>query len=338
MYKHLVFSGGGPRVLTFLASVEVLAKAGKLANVRNYWGNSGGAIIATLMSMNTPLPKIRHIFESFDFTKLRDIDISHLVTFGEHWGLDSGDAFFSHVTTVLNDIRPGAADYTLQEVPALHIAATDLTIGKPVILDSKSMPTMRVIDALRASTSIPFFYKPFRCPVNNHLLVDGAVACNFPWILLPSDAERNVALGFDFFTGDDASTEPRSLSEYIPAILNFRERLWNARHVKPVGPNILRFHVPGFPAWHLALKKEDRDELFDIGQRFTEQWLTQHSVLKKPETLLHSAPPGTPQQSSPSGHTELLLGSHVPEPPSLPQYPCLRSPSEYRPPARRWSA
>ena len=336
MYKHLVFSGGGPRVLTFLSSIEVLSKANLLTNIKHYWGNSGGAILATLLSMETPLPKIRTVFETFDFTKLRDIDISHLLSFGDHWGLDSGTAFYEQVTTIMEDIKPGSSEFTLQELPSLHITATDLSLGKPVILDSKTMPTMKVIDALRASTSIPFFYKPFRNPINKHLLVDGAVACNFPWILLPSDAERKEALGFDFHTGE-ACSEPKTLGEFIPSILNFRERLWNSHLLKPKAPNILRFYVSGFPAWHLALKKEDRDELFHIGFNYTTEWVKRHSAPRNYGKPPPYALPGTLQQPVPSDHTKLSLDSHAPGHPSLPQHPSRHSPSQYLPGGRRWS-
>ena len=336
MPKHLVFAGGGPRTLVFLSSIEVLTKHKLLEGVKNYWGNSSGALLATLLSINAPLPKIRSVFENFDFTKLRDIELSNIMAFGENWGLDSGTAFYKGVKEVLEDIKPGSSDYTLQEVPALHITATDLTAGKPVILDSKSAPTLKVIDALRASTSIPFFYVPFRNPINNHIMVDGAVGCNFPWMLLPSDKDRNDALGFDYHT-NSTQNGAVNLSDYIAGILYFRDRMWNSSVLKPMGPNILRFHVTGFPAWHLALKKEDRDELFSIGQKFTEAWINERSSSKTPGAPAASAHLRTPQQSDPSDRTRLLSDSRERSHPSSPPYPPPHSPSGYQPSKRRWS-
>jgi len=336
MPKHLVFAGGGPRTLVFLSSIEVLTKHKLLEGVKNYWGNSSGALLATLLSINAPLPKIRSVFENFDFTKLRDIELSNIMAFGENWGLDSGTAFYKGVKEVLEDIKPGSSDYTLQEVPALHITATDLTAGKPVILDSKSAPTLKVIDALRASTSIPFFYVPFRNPINNHIMVDGAVGCNFPWMLLPSDKDRNDALGFDYHT-NSTHDGVVNLSDFISGILHFRDRMWNSSVLKPVGPNILRFHVTGFPAWHLALKKEDRDELFTIGRTETEAWVTQHSSSKTAAVPVTSARPRTLQQPDPSGRTGLPSGSRGHSPPSSTPYQSPHSPFEYPLSKRRWS-
>jgi predicted acylesterase/phospholipase RssA len=336
MPKHLVFAGGGPRTLVFLSAIEVLTKHKLLDGVKNYWGNSSGALLATLLSINTPLPKIRALFETFDFTKLRDIELSNIMAFGENWGLDSGTAFYKNVRGVLEDIKPGSSDYTLQEVPSLHITATDLTAGKAVVLDSKSAPTLKIVDALRASTSIPFFYVPFRNPINNHIMVDGAVGCNFPWMLLPSDNDRKDALGFDYHT-NSSQNGITNMSDFIAGVLHFRDRMWNSSVLKPVGPNILRFQVTGFPAWHLALKKEDRDELFSIGHKFTETWIVEHSSSKTPGAPPPSAHRHTPQQSSPSDHTGLSLGSHEHSHPSSPPYPPPHSPSGYQPSKRRWS-
>ena len=332
MRTHLVFAGGGPRILVFLASLEVLAKKNQLSGVKHYWGNSSGALLATLLSLQTPLPKIRSIFETFDFTKLRDIDLANLMTFGDNWGLDSGVAFTKHVKEIMEDVKPGSSAYTLQELPSLHVTTTDLTVGKPLILDSKTYPTLKVIDALRASTSIPFFYRPFRNPIDNHLLVDGAVANNFPWSLLPSDEFRDAALGFDYKLTENKG-EPTTLSEYIPAILNFRDRA--SKREAPVGSNILRFHVSGFPAWHLALKKEDRDELFRIGTEKTEEWFRQHSSAKSQGTHPPSAGPHIHSPTVPLVHTSGLSGSHGYQPPLQGSFQDLSS--RYRRPTRRWS-
>ena len=256
MVKHLVFAGGGPRCLSLLGSLDVLSQHKMITNVQQYWGTSAGALMATFLSLNVPLGRIKEVFYGLDFTKFRDIDLGNIVTFGTHWGLDSGDAFMKNMKQVLEDLKPGSSEYTLQEVPSLHITATDITDSKPVVLDSKSFPTLKLIDALRASTSIPFFYVPFRNPINNHLLVDGAVAVNFPWPLLSDDIQKD-ALGFNYQTSD-INKEPTNLGEYIPKILHFRDKIMR-KEMLTNNENVILFDIKGYPVWHLALKKSDRD-------------------------------------------------------------------------------
>lgn len=336
--KHLVFAGGGPRCLSFLRAIEVLDSKKAFNNVSHYWGNSAGAIVATFMSMKIPMPKLKSIFETIDFTRFRDIDLTNIVSFGEKWGLDSGNAFTKHMKELLEAAKPGSSQYTLQELPGLHITAADLTDTKIVILDSTSFPTLKVIDALRASTSIPFFYTPFRNPINNHLYVDGAIGTNFPWALLPSDDDRRQALGFNLKIHNVAN-EPKSLGEYIPKILSFREscrKLHNSNNIiDDYHKNIIYFNVRGFPAWHLALKKEDRDELIAIGEKTINDWLTSYSAEESSGMQCESVH----QHTQPSSHPSVKQLSEIPlcrpqqHHQGLPQ----DLPSSRSPPCRRWS-
>lgn len=346
MLKHLVIAGGGPRCITFLGALQVLHRDSRFNEIKDFWGNSAGAIMATLLALKVPYEHLRNTFEHIDFTKFRDIDLANLMSFSQNWGLDSGEAFMKNITDLLEDAKPGSSEFTLQELPGLHITCADLTTTKPAVLDAKSFPTMKVIDALRASTSIPFFYRPFRNPINGHMLVDGAVACNFPWVLLPSDADRDAALGFDFRIMD-YSKEPRSLSEFIPKILNFKDVCWGSKHYKPSGPNIIRFDVRGFPAWHLGLTKEDRDELITIGVTTTERWLsgvgeawllTSHSQLGKLGNPPQSGRPYTRRQVRRLDCINELSDSHESQRPvERPRDSYHDSPCEPPPVSRRWS-
>jgi predicted acylesterase/phospholipase RssA len=333
--KHLVFAGGGPKCISFLGALEILYKKNIFSKTSHYWGNSAGAIVATFIKLKVPLPRLYTIFEKIDFTRFRDIDLANIVTFGEKWGLDSGEGFVNHIKELLEIAQPGSSHYTLQELPGLHIASADLTDTKMVILDSTTFPTLKLIDALRASTSIPFFYRPFRNPINNHLMVDGGLGANFPWMLLPSDEERSQALGFNF-KKSIINREPQTLSEYIPKILNFRE-LSRLTDKKPYQnePNIINFDIIGYPSWHLGIKQNDKDELIAIGKMTAEKWLNSYSVEEKIENQHMFSDLNTQLTAFPS--SKLSSENHV----CQPQKPHLDSPqgspSLYSPPSRRWS-
>jgi predicted acylesterase/phospholipase RssA len=309
MVKHLVFAGGGVRCLTFISSLEVLAKHNLINDSKHFWGNSAGALVATCLSLNVPLPKIRTIFETTDFTKFRDFNLNNLITFTSNWGIDPGLAFTKSIKTILEDIKPGASHFTLQELPNLHIATTDLTDSKPLILDSTSYPTLKLIDALRASTSIPFFYTPVRNNIDNHLLIDGAVACNFPWKLLPKNVDLNDAIGFDF-NMNDVPKEPDTLYDYIYSILNFRENYWLPKNFRPKHPNIIRFDVREFPSWHFSIDKNDKNELFEIGKNSTEKWIISRFQKETEQTIRTSYLQNTLPQVSHLDHINELSDNH----------------------------
>jgi predicted acylesterase/phospholipase RssA len=313
-----------------------LAKHNFIKDSNQFWGNSAGALMATCLSLNTSLPTIRKIFYDMDFTKFRDFDLTNIMSFSSRWGLDSGDAFNSTIKGILDQIKPGASQYTLQEIPGLHITASDLTVNKPIIMDASTYPTMKLVDALRASTSIPFFYVPVRNPVNNHLLVDGAISCNFPWALLPKEI-RDDAIGFDFCT-NEKDREPVSLAEYIPAIMNFRDKYWRKDQLKKNNePNVMVLKIKGFPTWHLALTKEDRDELVRIGESTALDWVNSRLDSKTAQAPAPCAVQHTPAQASPSGHISGSLGIHGYPSPLQHRGRSLHSLTQSSLTSRRWS-
>jgi predicted acylesterase/phospholipase RssA len=335
MAKHLVFAGGGPRAVSFIGAIEVLQKHNMINDVKHYWGNSAGAIMAACISLNSSQKDLRRIVYDMDFTKFRDFDINNIMSFSTRWGFDSGDAFTKKIKSILEELKPGSSKYTLQEVPGLHITATDLTDTKLVVLDSKTHPTMKLVDALRASTSLPFFYVPFRNPVNNHMLVDGAISCNFPWELL-SKEEQNEAIGFDFCTSD-RTKEPSSLSEFIPAIMNFRKRSSDIKEPLEVHRNVITLNIKGFPTWHLALTKEDRDELVKIGVDSTSRWITSRSGLKTAQAPAQCAAQSTPEQAGHGDHKDVLSDSRDSPSHLRARGSHRRSPLKPSPICRRWS-
>lgn len=82
-------------------------------------------------------------------------------------GLSSGDIFEKWVDKHLQ----GKTFSDLEK--SLHVVATDVKSGKPVIFNKENTPNMKVSKAVRFSMSIPlvFSFKPF----GKHLMVDGSI-------------------------------------------------------------------------------------------------------------------------------------------------------------------
>jgi len=54
-------------------------------------------------------------------------------------------------------------------------------------------PNYKVVDAVRASMSYPYYFQPHLCPETGHYLADGAVISNYPLFVLPKE-EHNRTL------------------------------------------------------------------------------------------------------------------------------------------------
>ena len=107
---------------------------------------------------------MRELAFATDFKKFTGFSLIKLLRQG---GLSSGDRFEKWM-----DERLGGR--TFNDCPmSLHILATDVNGGQPVIFNKVTSPTMKISEAVRYSMSIPliFSFKEF----DQHLLVDGAI-------------------------------------------------------------------------------------------------------------------------------------------------------------------
>lgn len=334
--KRLVFCGGGTRCLVYLQALVDLEHRNKLVNVHDYWGTSAGALVASLLALSKSAVKTKSLMLEVDYLKFRNFDIANLFSINTTWGLDDGHALMTQLQSLLELIEPGSSKKTLAEIPTLNIVVSDLTAHETIVCNSNTYPSLLLVEALRASMSLPLFFKPFLHIASGHLWVDGAVRANFPWALLPSDEARKEALGFSFekpWMGG-----PRTFSEYLFSMIHFDEPKKIQSYKSAYPRNILWFPTPPYPAWFCTLKLEDFVLVDSIGASTVEKWLIADSLCP-PETSgipLHSSPPDIPEPVCPTHRTVETSGIPTPSPgPSLDSSP---PQSHYkRSSFRRWS-
>ena len=329
--RTLVFAGGGTRCLVFLPALLELQKRGHLSCVKNVWGTSAGALLGTLYALCHDARKVYDAMYKADFTKFRDIDVSNIFSIMSTWGLDDGKSLVAMIEDLIEQVDPGSKTKTMSELPTMNIVVSDLTLRETIVVNAITFPTLRLVEAIRASMSLPFFLRPY-ITEHKHIWVDGALIHNFPWRLLPSQKARDEALGFAFIRKD--SDGIHSLTQYIFAIMNFNER----KHMERVS-NVLWFPTPAYPSWYIKFNDEDYAMVEAISKETLDTWSSTYDLGPPPGTSEipgSSADPRTPSLTSPPRHTIGLLGTQTPfhEPvqgSSPPQ-------SLYKPlPDRRWS-
>lgn len=82
----------------------------------------------------------------------------------------------------------------------LKVVASDLRSHAPEVFDVVHSPSMPVVDAVRASISYPFVFKPV--PMGGRYLVDGGLASNLPVFLFEHERRQRYApvVAFDLVT------------------------------------------------------------------------------------------------------------------------------------------
>lgn len=157
-----ILAGGGTRLPAHLGVLSALLELN--IDFDHIVGVSGGSIISSFYAAGLSIDTIKKIALETNYSQFRGFSLYKLIRNG---GLSSGDIFEKWVDKHLE----GKTFSQLNK--KLHIVATDVKSGKPVIFDQKNTPHMKVSEAVRFSMSIPliFSFKPF----GKHLMVDGSI-------------------------------------------------------------------------------------------------------------------------------------------------------------------
>lgn len=157
-----ILAGGGTRLPAHLGVLCALQQLE--LQFDHIVGVSGGSIVASFFASGMSMEKMKNICFTTNYTQFKGFSLIKLIRNG---GLSSGDAFEKWI----DDHLEGK---TFSQLPMqLHIVATDVKSGKPVIFNQEQTPDIKVSKAVRFSMSIPlmFTFKHF----GKQLMVDGSI-------------------------------------------------------------------------------------------------------------------------------------------------------------------
>ena len=157
-----IFAGGGTRLPAHVGILQALLEYN--INFDHLVGVSGGSIVSSLFAAGMSVEEIKHIALETNYNQFREFSLIKLIRNG---GLSSGDLFEQWMDRLLQGKTFADLDKNL------HIVATDVKKGAPVIFDKERTPNVKVSLAVRFSMSIPlvFSFKSF----GQHLMVDGSI-------------------------------------------------------------------------------------------------------------------------------------------------------------------
>jgi len=201
----LVLEGGGVKGLGLVGAIAVLEEHGfSFAHVA---GTSAGAIVGALVAAGIRADDLREILRTVDWTRFRDGGwLDHLgvpgktisalasqgIYSGEYLTTWLGGLLADHGVVRFADLRTNEADSSL---PPHHwyrlvVMTSDVSQGELRRLPwdypryGLEPDQVRVVDAVRASMAIPFFYAPVKLDdkiaATQSWLVDGGLLSNFP--------------------------------------------------------------------------------------------------------------------------------------------------------------
>lgn len=312
----LVLEGGGVKGIGLVGAVSALTEAGY--SFHRYAGTSAGAIVASFLAAGLDVVQLEHIMKAQCFADFEDEPglYAHLPALGEavgllfHEGLFKGEKLHAWIEQMLADAGVHTwADLKLdddtlpeEERYKLVVIVSDVSRGRELRLpwDYRALlgvdpDTQSVADAVRASASIPFFFRPFRLPAANalsdghgyELCVDGGMLSNYPIDLFDRvEHPRWPTFGIKLSARQQVSRAPwwsdanpiTFAKSLVTTLLDAHDQM----HVDDpyYASRTLFVDTTGFSSTDFHLDDEGKRTLFTNGRKAAETFLTHWNEAK----------------------------------------------------------
>ena len=273
-----MLSGGGIKVVALVGSIKTLHEKGLDKAVKEYCGVSAGAWMAFMLACKIPVEVLERLIMELDFGVIRNVSPDAILGFPETFGLDDGSKFVNLLEIIFRTILKIDPNITFGEIKSdilFRCWATDLTTRSLREFSKKDTPTVRVIDALRATTAIPGYFTPHTDPITGNMLSDGGIQGNLPLhILTNEECAETLAIGFTSAADDAQAREtPQDFMQFMKAVFDCLIHSRNEEVMLRWKHRILRISIGNYPSWNFEASREDRQMLLAAGAKSTKNWL-----------------------------------------------------------------
>jgi NTE family protein len=307
----LVLEGGGVKGIGLLGAVSTLSDAGyEFGGLARVAGTSAGAIVGSLLATGAPIDELTEVMRGLDYRRFRDG--SRLGRLGNAFSLLSRLGFYrgdwlhqwiadrlaERGVRTFGDLR--ITNDAHSALPAnrryrLVVVVSDISRGRMVRLPwdyqahyGLDPDAQSVADAVRASASIPFFFRPWQLQDARggppSCCTDGGMLSNFPVHMF--DRDDNTPPRWPTF-GVKLSTRPAHSagpSDGVPihGLVNLSKALINTMieahdRLDLEDPSVLDRTIfvdtDGVGTTDFGLDAAHRETLFGNGRRAAEEFL-----------------------------------------------------------------
>lgn len=259
-----VFAGGGTRLPAHVGVLAALADMG--LEYDHLVGVSGGGVVASLAAAGHGVEHMKTLFREVDFSQFRGMSLANLLL---HGGLSNGKRFLRWLDGELDGVRFRDLDVDL------HIVATDVRAGRPVIFDKANSPDLEVARAVMFSISIPLVF-PFH-HYGEHILVDGSILAEDS--LFQDWAGDNTPV-MCFRMRDDKGTANHPSRRILPVadymfmlMRTFMTTLSREHLTDTLWHNTVVIRTDGLSPLEFHMTPEQKTRLFQAGYDTTRQYL-----------------------------------------------------------------
>ncbi len=294
MIENIVLEGGGVKGVAYAGVLQALEDTGNLETVKRVAGASAGAMAAALISFGYTSRAIKEILTTTSFAQFED---NRFVTVGLirtlfKYGWNSGSAVKEWFGKLMEDAGLERTTTFIElaircpEAPDLYLKGTNISTGTSVTFCAEETPDMAVLDAVRISMSIPFFFSSVK--LNGEHYADGGVLNNYPIQLFDrrpffeGQGVNPYTLGFRLDSEEEftkpAEYSTRNFIRYASAIVRGLYNATQTAHLKEEDwARTVRINTADISATYFNLSEGDIDYLLGVGERATLEYLNQHA-------------------------------------------------------------
>jgi NTE family protein len=291
---NMVFQGGGVRGSAYTGAISVCETEGYLVNQTA--GTSAGAIMAALVAAGYTAYECKQILEDTDYNKFCDKwwtnnipFIGSLITALWEDGLYKGKFFREWIAKLLQDKGITTfGDLKTKDGYKLHVIASDLSNSHGVVLpddledmyglDADKFP---VADAIRASMSIPFFFKQYN--IKDSLgrkvyFVDGGMSCMLPIYLFKNSGIKTVGFILRDLDKNKKYKEVTGPYDYICGLIDFISGGADYLYIEPEDwkNRIVVIDTFNISSTNFGITKQEKELLYMSGVNATSEFFEDH--------------------------------------------------------------
>jgi NTE family protein len=197
MFSNIVLSGGGMGAISYLGCFKYIDEHKDIKrNIKNILGVSSGAIFSLFFIFDFTYTETISFLDKLKSVNMNIVNIKSILNLNKVFGFDNGDKLMD-IVKLIYDLKNIDHDITFQEIAKkfgrnLIVATANISKGKLFYFCVDNTPEVRVIDAVKASSSIPFIFTPFI--YNDEFHVDAFIYNNFPITYFKDTIDHTIGL------------------------------------------------------------------------------------------------------------------------------------------------
>ncbi|MDO9225839.1 MAG: patatin-like phospholipase family protein [Pseudomonadota bacterium] len=259
-----VLAGGGTRLPAHVGVLTALNDMG--IGFDHIVGVSGGSVVAALAAVGKNQEDMTALFRTVNFLQFRGYSLVNLL---RHGGLSTGKRFEQWMDGELG----GRRFCDLEK--SLHVVATDVRSGRPVLFNRENSPDLSVARAVLYSISIPLLF-PFHHH-GDHILVDGSILAEDS---LFQDWAGDLTPVVCFRLRDKRIATAHPARKYLPVadymfmlVRTFMSTISREYLSEALWLNTVLIETEGMSPLEFNMSTAQKQTLFDLGYATTQTYL-----------------------------------------------------------------